>query len=76
MRKSYGLYMYVHVELEITRLSLVTISYQPPLNTSSRIYVVYGFRISTTYHYYGHNSSYLTLNRLDRLLPTKQTKNK
>ena len=64
------------VELETTRFSLVPLSYQPPLNTDGRRYVVYGSSISTTYHYYCHNNSYLTINRLDWLLPTKQTKNK
>ena len=64
------------VELAITWFSLAALRYQPPLNSSSRSYVVYGLTISRTYHYSGHNCSYLTLNRLDRLLPTKQRKKK
>ena len=50
------------VELEITRFSLVALSYQLYLNLRSRSYAVYGLTIGTTYHFSGHNSSYLTLN--------------
>ena len=62
------------VELETAWFSLVALSYQPPLNTRRRSYVVYVLTISTTYEYYGHNCSYLTTNYIDRLLPTKQKK--
>ena len=54
------------------KLSLVTLSCQPPLNPISRSYVVYGLTISTTHHYSGHNRSNLTVNRLDMILPSKQ----
>ena len=66
----------VDVEPEITRFSLVALSYQPPLNPSIRSYVIYLLTFSITYHYYVHNSSNLTINRLDWILPTKQTKNR
>ena len=61
-------------ELEITRFSLVTLRYQPPLDSIRRIYVLYLLAISTTYHYSGHNHHYLTFNPLASILPTKQTK--
>ena len=69
-------FLFVCVELAIKCFSFVYLSYQPPLNTSSISQDVYGLTISTTYHYSGHNRSYLTLNCLDWLLPTKITKNK
>ena len=55
---------------------MVPLSYQLTLNLSRRIFVVYKLTISTTYHYCSHNNSCLTLYCLDRILPTKQTKNK
>ena len=63
---------FVGVEFEITLLPLVSLSYQPTLDTNSRSHIVYGFTIRKTYHYPGYNSSYLTLNRLDRIIPTKK----
>ena len=62
------------VELEIARFALVALRYQPHLNPRSRSYSVYGLTISTNYHYSIHNSRYSTLNCLDRLHNTKQTK--
>ena len=62
------------VELKITWFLLVALSYLPPLNPSIRIYDVYGLTIGTTYQYYGHNHSYLTLNCLDSILLNKQKK--
>ena len=67
---------FLYVELLIERFSLVALRYQPTLNPISRIYAVYESTISTIHHYYGHNSSYLTLYWTNRLLTTKQTKNK
>ena len=65
----------MRVELLATRLSLVSLIYQLPLNNSSRSYAVHGFTISKTYLYSGHNSSCLTINRLDHILPNKKIKN-
>ena len=62
------------VELAIARFSLVTLSYQPPLNPRSISYVVYVLNIITTYQYSVHGRSYLTLHLLDWVLPTKQKK--
>ena len=58
------------VYIEILQFLLVALSYQPPLNTSSRSYAVYEWTISTTYRYFGHNNSYLTINCLDHILLT------
>ena len=36
--------------------------------------IVNGLTINMTYHYYGHNISYLTLHQLNQSFTTKQTK--
>ena len=69
-------YIFVCVELAIARFSLVALSYQLPLIEIRINNSVYGLTISTTCHYSVHNLSYLTLNHLDRILLTKQTRNK
>ena len=73
---SHQIFIFFCVELSITRFSLVVLSYQLPLNPISISCVVYGLTIIMTYHYLSQNCIYLTLNRLDGLLHTKQTKNK
>ena len=50
-------WFFVCVDLVIKRFSLVTLSYQLPLNNTRNSYVIYGWTISTTYHYSVHNRS-------------------
>ena len=47
-----------YVELPIAQFSLVSLSYQPPLNPSIRSYVIYRLTISTTLHFSSHNRCY------------------
>ena len=57
------------VELVVECLSLFALRYQPYFKPRNRIYVVYGLIIR-------RNLTYFNTYHLDRLLPTKPTKNK